>query len=263
MLTLNFSTSVNAKPSHIWAHYVDFDLRKKWEVDLEYFQFEGEVKTGQYGRMILSGMPEIRFYLSNIEVNKEFTDQVNLPQMGILTFRHQIITDENNMACRIQVTVSFEPDANISAVQAESFFKQGTQDLVETVLRLKSVVDIVSPKPNLQLVYVSDIERSSAFYKTIFNAEPIFASSRYVEFPAGGEVLFAIWSGGAKPDRAIPRFSEIGIMLPSGKDVDRCFEEWRKNPEIKIVEEPHTEVFGRTFLAEDPDGHIIRVCPLD
>ncbi|WP_275358143.1 VOC family protein [Xenorhabdus bovienii] len=64
-------------------------------------------------------------------------------------------------------------------------------------------------------------------------------------------------------DSAIPRFSEIGIMLPSGKDVDRCFEEWRKNPEIKIEQEPHTEVFGRTFLAEDPDGHIIRVCPLD
>ncbi|MDE1482922.1 VOC family protein [Xenorhabdus bovienii] len=167
------------------------------------------------------------------------------------------------MACRIQVTVSFEPDANIPAVQAEGFFKQCTQDLVETVLRLKAVVETVSPKPNLQLVYVSDIEHSTAFYKTIFNAEPIFASPRYVAFSAGGEVLFAIWSGGTKPDRAIPRFSEIGIMLPSGKDVDRCFEEWRKNPEIKIVQEPHTEVFGRTFLAEDPDGHIIRVCPLD
>ncbi|MCT8348037.1 VOC family protein [Photorhabdus temperata] len=121
----------------------------------------------------------------------------------------------------------------------------------------------LSPKPNLQLVYVSDIERSTAFYQTLFNSEPVFSSPRYVAFAADGEALFAIWSGGTKPDAAVPRFSEIGIMLPSHEDVDCLFEEWRKNPGIKIVQEPYTEVFGRTFLVEDPDGHIIRVCPLD
>ncbi len=121
----------------------------------------------------------------------------------------------------------------------------------------------VSCKPNLQLVYVSDIERSTAFYETLFNIKPVFSSPRYVAFAADGEALFAIWSGGTTPDTSIPRFSEIGIMLPSGEDVDRLFEEWRKKPDIKIVKEPHTEVFGRTFLIEDPDGHIIRVCPLD
>ncbi|KAA1193634.1 VOC family protein [Photorhabdus heterorhabditis] len=121
----------------------------------------------------------------------------------------------------------------------------------------------ISSKPNLQLVYVSDIDRSTAFYQTLFNSEPVFSSPRYVAFSAGDEALFAIWSGGTKPDVAVPRFSEIGIMLPSSEDVDRFFAEWQKNPDIKIVQEPYTEVFGRTFLAEDPDGHIIRVCPLD
>jgi predicted enzyme related to lactoylglutathione lyase len=123
----------------------------------------------------------------------------------------------------------------------------------------------ISPKPNLQLVYVSDIERSTAFYKTLFNCEPMFSSPRYVTFAADakGEAVFAIWTGGTKPDIAVPRFSEIGIMLPSNEDVDRLFEEWQKNPDIKITREPYTEVFGRTFLVEDPDGHIIRVCPLD
>jgi catechol 2,3-dioxygenase-like lactoylglutathione lyase family enzyme len=121
----------------------------------------------------------------------------------------------------------------------------------------------LSPKPNLQLVYVTDIERSTAFYKTIFDAEPIFASPRYVAFSAGGEALFGIWTGGASPDVNAPRFSEIGIMLPSGKDVQSLFEVWRQNPDINITREPYTEVFGLTFLAEDPDGHVIRVCPLD
>ncbi|MBC8945112.1 glyoxalase [Xenorhabdus indica] len=121
----------------------------------------------------------------------------------------------------------------------------------------------ISAKPNLQLVYVSDIERSTAFYKMIFNIEPIFLSSRYVAFPADGEALFAIWSGGTKPDLTIPRFSEIGIMLPNSEDIDKLFEKWKQEPAIKVLQEPHTEVFGRTFLVEDPDGHIIRVCPLD
>ncbi len=121
-----------------------------------------------------------------------------------------------------------------------------------------------SIKANLQLVYVSDIERSTNFYKMIFKSDPVFSSPRYVAFTAGLEALFAIWSGGEKPDASIPRFSEIGIMLPSGKDVDHLFEEWqRDNAEIIVVQEPYDAVFGRTFLVKDPDGHIIRVCPLD
>ncbi len=120
-----------------------------------------------------------------------------------------------------------------------------------------------SPKPNLQLIYVSDIERSTTFYKTIFEADPVFSRPRYVAFSAGGEALFAIWTGGTIPDITAPRFSEIGIMLPSNEDVDRLFKKWQRNPDIKIVQEPCTEVFGLTFLASDPDGHIIRVSPLD
>ena len=52
-------------------------------------------------------------------------------------------------------------------------------------------------------------------------------------------------------------------MLPSNEEVDGLFEEWKKIPDIEIVKEPYTEVFGRTFLVKDPDGHIIRVCPPD
>ncbi len=123
----------------------------------------------------------------------------------------------------------------------------------------------ITPKANLQLVYVSDISRSTAFYKDIFKSSPVFSSSRYVAFAAdvNGEALFAIWTGGEKPDIATPRFSEIGIMLPSNEEVDRLFDEWRDKAEITVVREPYDEVFGRTFLIKDPDGHIIRVCPRD
>lgn len=121
----------------------------------------------------------------------------------------------------------------------------------------------INPKPNLQLIYVSDIKRSTEFYTMLFKADPVFVSPRYVAFSAGSEALFAIWTGGVTPDKGVRRFSEIGIMLPSNEDVDNLFKEWKKNTNITIVQQPITEVFGRTFLVEDPDGHIIRVCPVD
>lgn len=118
---------------------------------------------------------------------------------------------------------------------------------------------------NLQLVYVTDVNRSKEFYKFIFKKDPVFVTPRYVAFSSSGEALFAIWSGGDAPEADIPRFSEIGIMLPTGKDVDNLFVEWKEQNEfeINVIKEPYSDVFGRTFLIKDPDGHIIRVCPLD
>lgn len=121
------------------------------------------------------------------------------------------------------------------------------------------------PKANLQLIYVSDMGRSVNFYKWIFKSKPIFESPRYVAFAADaqGEAIFALWTGGEKPDQSSPRFSEIGIMVSTNEKVDDVFDEWLTNPELNVVRKPHDEVFGRTFLIKDPDGHIIRVCKRD
>ena len=32
---------------------------------------------------------------------------------------------------------------------------------------------------------------------------------------------------------------------------------------VHVVEEPHDEVFGRTFVVTDPDANLIRVSPVD
>ena len=117
--------------------------------------------------------------------------------------------------------------------------------------------------PNLQLIYVSDISKSTEYYTEVFNYEAVFKSPRYVVFTIDGDAQFAIWSGGDKPDTTIPRFSEIGIMLSSDKDVEDLYQEWQKNSNIEFFKEIHSDVFGQTFLVKDPDGHIIRVCSVD
>ncbi|WP_375649625.1 glyoxalase [Bartonella sp. MU70NMGDW] len=86
--------------------------------------------------------------------------------------------------------------------------------------------------PNLQLVYVSNVEHSTAFYKFIFKKEPVFISPRYVAFASSGDALFALWSGGDAPEENVPRFSEIGIMLPKGEDVDKLYAEWQEQTTV-------------------------------
>lgn len=118
--------------------------------------------------------------------------------------------------------------------------------------------------PNLFLIYVSDVERSTAFYSDLFNIEPTFTSPRYVAFEVAPGVLFAIWTGhNENVTRDTPRTSEVGLMVPqSSAAVDDVYKEWVAKG-VHVVKEPHDEVFGRTFVIADPDGNLIRVSPVD
>lgn len=118
--------------------------------------------------------------------------------------------------------------------------------------------------PNLFLIYVSDAERSTAFYSDLFDIEPTFTSPRYVAFEVAPGVLFAIWTGhndNTTPDT--PRTSEIGLMIPGpASAIDDIYREWVAKG-VRMIEEPHDDVFGRTFVIADPDGNLIRVSPVD
>ncbi|NUJ88343.1 glyoxalase [Plantibacter sp. MCCC 1A11337] len=120
------------------------------------------------------------------------------------------------------------------------------------------------PAPNLFLIQVQDAEAATAFYSDLFTIEPDFTSPRYVAFPVAPGVLFALWSG--RNEHAVPstpRTFEVGLMVPgSGAAVDQVFDEWKAKG-VTVVEEPHDDVFGRTFVIADPDGNLIRVSPVD
>lgn len=120
------------------------------------------------------------------------------------------------------------------------------------------------PTPNLFLIQVQDAQSATAFYSDLFQIEPDFTSPRYVAFPVAPGVLFALWTG--HNEHAVPstpRTSEIGLMVPgSAAAVDEIFEEWSAK-DVTIIERPHDDVFGRTFLVADPDGNLIRVSPVD
>lgn len=52
-------------------------------------------------------------------------------------------------------------------------------------------------------------------------------------------------------------------MVPGpASAVDETFKSWVAKG-VHVVEEPHDDVFGRTFVITDPDGNLIRVSPVD
>lgn len=118
--------------------------------------------------------------------------------------------------------------------------------------------------PNLFLSYVTDVERSTAFYSALFDIEPRMVTPNYVAFEVAPGVLFSI--SGARSEQispTTPRTSEIGLMVPpSTADVDDVFSRWQAKG-VTVVEKPHDEVFGRTFVIADPDGNLVRVAPID
>nr|WP_255633167.1 VOC family protein [Demequina sp. TTPB684] len=114
------------------------------------------------------------------------------------------------------------------------------------------------------LIHVTDIERATAFYSDLFEMEPTMVTPRYVPFEVAPGVLFALWNGHrSDAEASTPRMSEVGLMVPGGAEaVDEVYSFWAAK-EVRVVQEPHDDVFGRTFVITDPDGNLIRVSPTD
>ena len=139
MIRIMFETDVLAPLSTIWRHFVEERLRMKWEVDLESIVFDGPVASGTRGTMKLAGMPAIPFLLSRIDTEREFTDEVDVPDMGKLEFKHEMFA--SGTTNHIRQTVTLTPLSEVAVEKEHGFFRTVTGDIAETVWRLKRAVD--------------------------------------------------------------------------------------------------------------------------
>ncbi|MGE2836129.1 VOC family protein [Mycobacterium sp. SMC-4] len=118
------------------------------------------------------------------------------------------------------------------------------------------------PKPNMFIVYVSDAAASARFYSELFEMEPSFESPAFIAFDLAQDVQLALWSRGTG-DFAAGRTSEVSLNLAGGPErIDEQYRRWAQKG-VTVIQAPHDDVFGRTFLIADPDGNLIRVAPLD
>jgi catechol 2,3-dioxygenase-like lactoylglutathione lyase family enzyme len=115
--------------------------------------------------------------------------------------------------------------------------------------------------PDLVLLYVKDIEKSTGFYRDLLRREPKAAFPTFVAFGLEGGCTLGLWSTKAlnlPPAGSGSRF-ELAFQVENEEAVEAMHSDWRHRG-IQIEQEPFTAVFGRTFVGLDPDGHRIRVC---
>ena len=118
--------------------------------------------------------------------------------------------------------------------------------------------------PNLILLYVKDPAKSAAFYKELLGREPSASFPTYVAFALDGGLALGLWS----TQRIKPQppengnRTELAFMVEDAAAVEGLYSDWSKRG-IAIEQQPTTDVFGRTFVALDPDGHRLRVCTPD
>ena len=118
--------------------------------------------------------------------------------------------------------------------------------------------------PNSIILYVSDVEVSTTFYREILGHGPIKTYPGFSVFALSDDVTLGLQAADEIEPAAEPYVGGTELSLSNVKhaDVDRLHAQW-KALGIPMVLEPTVLEFGYTFVATDPDGHRLRVCATD
>ncbi len=97
------------------------------------------------------------------------------------------------------------------------------------------------------IVYVTDMERSIAWYSALLDSQPAYASSHWTSFPVAGGTLAlhltdeAITSGGVE----LSLVTEVPLEAVQTR--------------VEVSRGIADEAFGRSLVVHDPDGTSIQV----
>lgn len=113
---------------------------------------------------------------------------------------------------------------------------------------------------NSILLYVTDVAASAAFYTRLLDQAPVEISQTFAMFPLPSGLGLGLWSAaGVRPAPAVPGGGcEVAFRVAAPDLVDALYEAWRSRG-AHIALPPTDLDFGRSFVAEDPDGHRLRV----
>lgn len=139
-ISISFILPTKAKPTQIWQYYTDLNLRKLWETDLEDFRIFGDLKTGAKGIFKLQNIPEMEVTLSKIIDEQEFTEQFDMPEIGLLFFSHQIMEISHNQYA-LKSEISLKPNPKMDTKASYDFIKQISDDIIDKAYKLNGLVE--------------------------------------------------------------------------------------------------------------------------
>jgi len=111
------------------------------------------------------------------------------------------------------------------------------------------------PSISLITLYVNAPQSSAAFYQELFGLAPIQSSPTFVMFGLPEGAGLGLWSRHTVvPAANAPGGGELAIEVP---DADAAYKQWLERGQ-GVAPKPADAVFGRDFVALDPDGHRLR-----
>ncbi|PXX39949.1 VOC family protein [Undibacterium pigrum] len=113
--------------------------------------------------------------------------------------------------------------------------------------------------PNFALLYVSSPEASAKFYSELLGRAPIEASPTFAMFKLESGVMLGLWARHTvEPAATSVGGSELAFAVADNTTVDSIYDKWSTRG-LAIEQTPCKLDFGYTFVAQDPDGHRLRV----
>ncbi len=112
-------------------------------------------------------------------------------------------------------------------------------------------------------LFVRDIEQARRFWSETLGFPVIqeLSGAGFVALrPAGGSIIALQDAATLPPGQAVqPGGFELGLKVD---DVDAVWQDWQARG-VPLLTPPMDLPFGRTFLAQTPDGHLVRVYRLN
>ncbi|CAO3399197.1 VOC family protein [Azospirillum palustre] len=109
------------------------------------------------------------------------------------------------------------------------------------------------------LLHVDSPAASAAFYAELLGRPPVEASPTFAMFKAGNGLMLGLWSRHTvEPAATAPGGGEIAFTVADEAVVRNLHADWSGRG-LTILQPPTAMDFGHTFVAQDPDGHRLRV----
>lgn len=113
--------------------------------------------------------------------------------------------------------------------------------------------------PNFLILYVDQPLRSAAFYADLLGSPAIETSPTFALFALESGLMLGLWSKHTvEPQATAPGGGELALTVESPAEVEATHAAWQAKG-LPILQAPVAMDFGYTFVAQDPDGHRLRV----
>jgi catechol 2,3-dioxygenase-like lactoylglutathione lyase family enzyme len=118
-------------------------------------------------------------------------------------------------------------------------------------------------QPNYLLLYVDSPANSADFYRGLLNREPVESSPTFALFALDNGLKLGLWSKHTVEPAAVASGGgcELGFPVVDDDAVRTLFQAWHAKG-MPILQPPTSMDFGYTFVAQDLDGHRLRVFSL-